>query len=228
MNKMNQKTRQDSINAKSSPWEEKPAIVFDFGGVLLDWDPRRLFLKLFDGDVVAMEKFISDVDFFAWNFEQDRGRTFAEGVAELSARFPQYADIIKAYDVRWEDTFSGAIQPTVDTLQPLIDSGHKLYALSNWSAEKFNFVDEQFAFLDLFESILVSGPLHMAKPDPRFFQMMLDRIGRPAEACVFIDDSPANIAAAERMGFKTIHFKSSSQTIAEMAGLGIELDHNKM
>ncbi|HEY3311853.1 MAG TPA: HAD family phosphatase [Anaerolineales bacterium] len=201
---------------------KKPSLVFDFGGVLLDWDPRRLFIKLFDGDTEAMEKFITEVDFFGWNFEQDRGRTFAEGVAELSARFPHYAEVINAYDVRWEETMDGPIQATVDKLQPLKDNGHRLFALSNWSEEKYHFVNHKWPFFELFEAILISGQVRLAKPDPRFFEMMLEQIGRPATECVFIDDSAANVAAAGQMGFKTIHFKSTSQMLDEMEQMEID------
>ena len=198
---------------------QKPALVFDFGGVLLDWDPRTLYRPYFDGDEAAMEKFLAEINFYVWNFEQDRGRSFAEGVAELSARFPNYSDLIKAYDTSWETSISGPIQPTVDTLQPLKENGHALYGLTNWSAEKFQLVAHKFDFFNLFEHILVSGAVRLAKPDPRIFALMQARIGRPAAECVFIDDSAPNIAAASDFGYQTIHFVSAQQMLAELAQL---------
>lgn len=200
---------------------QKSALIFDFGGVLLDWNPRNLFLKFFDADDGAMEKFLSEIDFFAWNFEQDKGRSFAAGVAELTARFPHYAHLIRAYDERWEESIRGPIQSTVDTLLPLKENGHSLYGLTNWSEEKFQLVENKYPFFDLFEIILVSGAIRLAKPDPRIFQKMLDHIGRPASECVLIDDSAVNNAAARQLGFKTIHFESTGQMLAELAQIEI-------
>jgi 2-haloacid dehalogenase len=198
---------------------QKEALIFDFGGVLLDWNPSNVFLKYFDGNVGAMEKFLGEIDFFSWNLEQDKGRPFADGVADLSARFPHYADLIKAYDENWEKSISGPIQPTVDTLRMLKESGHILYGLTNWSEEKFFLVKDKYPFFYQFETILVSGVVRLAKPDPRIFQMMLDRIGRPACECVFIDDSAINITAAQQLGFKTIHFEAARKMLEELAVL---------
>ena len=200
---------------------QKPALIFDFGGVLLDWNPRNLFIKFFDGDAARMEKFLVEIDFYAWNLELDKGRSFADGVAELTTRFPHYAHLIKAYDECWEESISGPIQATVDTLQPFKQSGHSLYGLTNWSAEKFKLVNKKYAFFSLFESILVSGVVRLAKPDVRIFQMMLDWIGRSASECVFIDDSEVNIAAARQLGFQTVHFKSAQDMLAELAQMDI-------
>ena len=199
----------------------KPAIIFDFGGVLLDWNPRNLFQKYFGEDTDAMEKFLREIDFFSWNLEQDKGRSFAEGVAELSARFPQYAYLIKAHDERREESIHGPIQSTVDALMPLKEKGHPLYGLTNWSEEKFRLVAHKYDFFNLFETILVSGSVRLVKPDPRIFQMMLDEIGRPASECVLIDDSATNTMAARQLGFKAIHYESSGQMLEELAQLEI-------
>ena len=196
-----------------------PALIFDFGGVLLDWNPRYLFAQFFAGDIVAMENFLTEINFSAWNLEQDRGRTFAEGVADLSDRFPKYADLIRAYDECWEESISGPIQSTVETLLPLKEKGYLLYGLTNWSYEKFQLVDQKFPFFDYFESILVSGFVQKVKPDPAIFQMMLAQIGRPATECIFIDDSAANIAAARNLGFMTIPYESTSQMLLNLAQL---------
>jgi len=201
--------------------EQKPALIFDFGGVLLNWDPYNLYLRFFDGNADAVDKFLAEIDFPAWNLEQDRGRSFAEGVAELSARFPQYADLIKAYNEHWEESISGPIQSTVDTLKPFKENGYLLYGLTNWSAEKFQLVKHKYPFFELFETILVSGAVRLVKPDPRIFHSMLEQIGRPAAECVLIDDSAVNVAAALQLGLKAIQFKSAPQMLAELAQMEI-------
>ena len=200
---------------------QKPALIFDFGGVLVNWDPYRIYLSFFDGNTDAVDKFLAEIDFPAWNLEQDRGRSFAEGVAELSARFPQYADLIKAYNEHWEESISGPIQSTVDTLKPFKENGYLLYGLTNWSAEKFQLVKHKYPFFELFETILVSGAVRLVKPDPRIFHSMLEQIGRPAAECVLIDDSAVNVAAALQLGLKAIQFKSAPQMLAELAQMEI-------
>jgi 2-haloacid dehalogenase len=201
---------------------DKASIIFDFGGVLLDWNPRHLYRRFFPGDPTAMETFLREVDFATWNLALDEGRPFAEAVADLSARFPQYAALIQAYDTNWEESILGPIQPTVDMLQPLKAAGYRLHGLSNWSAEKFVPVHKRYAFLEIFDPIIISGQVRLAKPDPRIFNLMLAKINRPAQECVFIYDSPANIQAANRLGFKTILFESAEQMRVELARLRIE------
>jgi 2-haloacid dehalogenase len=200
----------------------KASIIFDFGGVLLDWNPRHLYRRFFPGDPTAMETFLREVDFASWNLALDEGRPYAEAVADLSARFPKYAALIQAYDTNWEESIRGPIQPTVDMLQPLKAAGYPLHGLSNWSAEKFVPVRNQYAFLKIFDPLIISGQVRLVKPDPRIFNLMLEKINRPAQECVFIDDSPSNIQAADRLGFKTILFESAGQMRAELANLGIE------
>lgn len=202
----------------------KPAIIFDFGGVLLDWNPRYVFLKYFNGDASAVEKFLAEIDFFTWNYEQDKGGSFADAVGRLSKRFPHYSELIKAYDDQWSESIGGPIQATVNTLQPLKDNGYPLYGLTNWSRDKFGYLDNQYDFLALFDNIVVSGIVGVAKPDPRIFELMLSKIGRPANECVFIDDSQGNIDVAQKMGFKTIRFESTTQMLKELGILGITFE----
>jgi len=198
-----------------------PNIVFDFGGVLMDWNPRYLYSRYFDGDPHAMEDFLAEIHFAEWNTEQDKGRPFAEGVALLTEQFPQYAALIRAFDEHWEETVGGAILPVVGMAQRLKAAGYHLHGLSNWSEEKFRQVRQKFAFFNLFDSILVSGEVKLAKPDPRIYQIFLQRIGQPAADCLFIDDSAANIAAARQLGFGTILFESEDQLEQELAVRGL-------
>jgi 2-haloacid dehalogenase len=194
---------------------QKPAIIFDFGNVLVDWDPRYLYRKLLDGDQ-AIEQFLGEVDFFEWNLEHDAGRPFDESIAEMCARFPQYCDLIRAYDLRYEESISGPIWPTVKVLRRLKAAGYPLYGLSNWPADKFDLVRPKYEFFSWFDDIVVSGKVRIAKPDPRIFELLLERIGRPAHECLFIDDSPKNILVAQQLGFQTIRYISTEQLKQEL------------
>lgn len=189
--------------------QTRPAFVFDFGGVLIDWDPRYLYLKLFDGDSQAVEDFLVEIDFFTWNQQQDAGRPFSAAVEELCARFPQHCELITAYDERYPESLHGAIEPTVDILRALKESGDELYALSNWPAEKFQLVQGDYPFFEWFDGIVISGEVKAAKPDRHIFEILLDVVARPAGECLFIDDSLVNIDTAQEMGFQTIHFRDS-------------------
>lgn len=188
-----------------------PAIIFDVGEVLLHWDPRHLYRKIFNGDNQAMERFLAEIDFFGWNLEQDKGRPFAEGIGILCQQFPQYCHLIRAYGERYEESILGPIQPTIEILRELKEAGYPLYALSNWSAETYPKVRPKYAFFDWFDDILLSGEVNLAKPDERIYALFLERIGRRAEECLFIDDSQANVDVARRLGFKAIRFESPEQ-----------------
>jgi 2-haloacid dehalogenase len=198
-----QQTQPDFQTAKQAA---RPAIIFDFGGVLIDWDPRYLYRKLFDSDE-QVETFLREVDFFEWNLKQDAGRAFEDAVAELCAQFPHYCEMISAYDHRYDESLSDPISGTVEILRTLKQAGYALYGLSNWPGEKFRNVRHKFPFFEWFDDIVISGEVRLAKPDPRIFALLLERIGRPAQECVFIDDSAKNIAVAREMGFQTIQFE---------------------
>jgi 2-haloacid dehalogenase len=195
-------------------------VVFDLGGVLIDWNPRHLYRQLFD-DEAAMERFLAEVCHTAWNEEQDRGRTFAEAIEEAAGRFPDHRALIQAYHQRWGEMLAGPIEGSVALLAELKEAGHELHALTNWSVETFPIARERYQFLTWFESILVSGEERLIKPDPRIFQLLLERIGRTAEACVYIDDNPKNAAAAAALGFDAVHFKSPEELRAELTRLGV-------
>ncbi len=196
-------------------------IIFDYGNVLLEWNPRYLYQRFFPDDPEGMERFFRDVDFLEWNAQQDKGRTFKEGIAELSKQFPQYSHLVQAYHDHWSDSIVGAIAGTVDILRQLKKAGYKLYGLSNWSAETFPRAREKYDFFDLFDDMVISGDVGHLKPDARIFQIMLDKIGKPAPECLFIDDSLANIQQAQKMGFPVIHFQSPEQLKASLRGLQI-------
>jgi 2-haloacid dehalogenase len=188
----------------------RPAIVFDLGGVLIDWNPRHLYRKLID-DEATMEWFLAEVCHSAWNEEQDRGRTFAAAIDEAAALHPDHRSLIAAYFERWDEMLAGPIEGSVVILEELKDAGYELHALTNWSAETFPFARDRFAFLDWFESILVSADVGLIKPDPRIFELLLARIGRPPAACVYIDDNPKNVAAAAALGLDAIAFADAGQ-----------------
>ena len=205
---------------------KKGAIIFDFGGVLIDWDPRYLYRKFFDGDSAGMEAFLAEIGFTEWNRRQDAGRSFAEGVAELSSRYPQYAELIKAYDERWQESVAGPIRPVVDILVSIKAAGYPLGGLSNWSAEKFKLVRNQYEFFEWFDQIVISGEVCLAKPDPEIFSVLLERLGCTAPQCLFIDDSSVNIQVARGMGFNTIRYRSPEQLKQELRKKGIAFDRD--
>lgn len=194
-----------------------PAIIFDFGGVLMDWNVRYLFDKLL-ADRAETERVLAEIGFNEWNLEMDRGRSFAESVDELSGKFPQYADLIRAFDERWEETQRGPLPDTVEILQALAGRGYALYGLTNWSAEKYALTSRKYPLFDLFDDVVVSGEVKLVKPDPRIYALLLEKIGRPAAECLFIDDSAANVEAARQLGFQAIHFKSAEQLSRELSG----------
>jgi 2-haloacid dehalogenase len=200
---------------------KSPVIVFDFGGVLMDWNPRHLYRKLFS-DELAMERFLEEIGFNAWNLEQDRGdRSLAEAVALLARRFPAYRELIQAFHERWEETLPGPIEPTVRILDELKVAGYSLYGLSNWSAETFFWVRHRYPFFDWFQAIVLSGEVKMVKPDPGIYRALLARIGRPAGECLFIDDTAANVSGAEALGFDAILFRSPEQLRDALRARGI-------
>jgi len=197
------------------------AIIFDYGGVLLTWDPRRIFQRFFPGGLQEVEAFMEEIKFMEWHKQQDNGRTFADAIAERSAEFPQYAHILPVYDTHWEESVVGPISGTVEILRKLKEAGYPLYGLSNYSAEKFPLSRPKYEFFNWFDDMVISGDVGLVKPDPAIFRLLLTRIGRTAEECVFIDDSSANVATARELGFTTIQFHSPDQLEQELRRLRI-------
>jgi 2-haloacid dehalogenase len=194
------------------------AIIFDFGNVLLEWDPRYLYRRYFD-DEEAMERFLQEVNFMEWNAHQDQGRSFAEGVAELSKKFPHYADLIQAYPDHWPDSLGHYFRDTVNLMERLKAAGYRLYGLSNWSAETLPYVRQNYDFLHLLDDFVISGEVGHRKPSPEIFHILLAKIGKPAQQCLFIDDSRANIERAQQLGFVTVLFESAGQLERELQDL---------
>ncbi|TGD81546.1 HAD family hydrolase [Hymenobacter wooponensis] len=196
-------------------------IVFDLGGVLIDWNPRYLYKQLFT-DEQEMESFLSTVTTSDWNEEQDAGRTIAEGTALLVAKHPEHRELIEHFYGRWPEMLGGAIQGTVDVLTELRNSGrYRLYALTNWSEETFPIALEQFEFLHWFEGIVVSGTEKSRKPFADFYQTLLTRYQIEPGQAVFIDDNERNIHAAQAVGLQTVHFQSPEQLRTELAALQV-------
>lgn len=183
------------------------AIVFDYGNVLLEWNPRHLYRRFFN-DEETMERFLHEINFMEWNAQQDKGRPFSEGVAALSKEFPQHTQLIQAYHDHWKDSIGEAYWGTVEIMKKLKQAGYPLYGLSNWSSETFPLIREKYDFFDLFDDMIISGEVGHVKPHPEIFHILLERIGRPAQECLFIDDSLANIQQAQKIGFATIQFES--------------------
>ncbi|QJX49171.1 HAD family phosphatase [Hymenobacter taeanensis] len=196
-------------------------IVFDLGGVLIDWNPRYLYKKLFT-DEQEMDAFLNTITTPDWNEEQDAGRTLAEGTALLVAKHPEHRELIEHFYGRWPEMLGGAIQGTVDILTELRASGrYRLYALTNWSAETFPIALEQFEFLHWFEGIVVSGTEKSRKPFPDFYHTLLTRYQIEPSQAVFIDDNERNIHAAEAVGLHAVHFQSPEQLRTELAALQV-------
>jgi 2-haloacid dehalogenase len=196
------------------------AVVFDLGGVLIDWNPRYLYRTLFD-DEAEMEAFLSEVTTQEWNAQQDAGRPWAEAVEALVALHPGRRELIEAYWHRWPETLGGPIQGTVEILRELRARGVRTYALSNWSAETFPLARPRFPFLDWFDGILISGEAKLVKPDPRIFAHLLKKFGLEAGSTVFIDDSATNIHAASEAGLIAIRFTDPPDLRRELAELGL-------
>ena len=195
-------------------------IVFDFGGVLIDWNPRNLYRRFFD-DPRDMETFLSDVDFGAWNAHQDRGRPFAEGVSELSTRFPHYAPLIRAYHEHWQESVGTPIEGSIRVLREVKAQGYPVYGLSNWSAETFPLIRSRYDFFNLLDDYVISGDVGLVKPDPEIFRALLHKIHRTAAQSVFIDDSIDNIRSALALGFTCIRFESPAQLEQQLRQLRI-------
>lgn len=196
-------------------------VVFDLGGVLLDWNPRHLYRKLFGGRAAEMEQFLTEVCSEEWNLQNDAGRPFADGVAALQAAHPHLAELIAAYHHRWDETLAGALEDTVAILSELRRLGVPLYALTNFSAEKFPIARDRFAFLEWFDGIVVSGEEKAIKPDRAIFDILIGRYGLDPRRTLFIDDVARNVEAAASLGFHVHQFTGAEPLRRSLQAAGI-------
>ena len=197
-------------------------IIFDFGGVLIDWNPEYLFRKVFD-DENEMRFFLREVCSNDWNLKQDEGRTFEEAIRLLSEEHPQYKDEIAQYFSRWLETVGGDIAENSSLIEAL-KPNYRLFGLTNWSAETFPLAYRKYPFFKALDGIVVSGEEKLIKPDHRIYQRLLERYDLILGESVFIDDSKPNIDAALELGFKVVHYSEQVNLKEELVKLGIQID----
>lgn len=190
-------------------------IVFDFGGVLVDWNPRYLYDKYF-GDEERSQWFLDNICLYSWNLQMDGGKPFAEGVRELQAEHPEWTEAIGIYHTRWIEMMGGEVEGTADVLRALKRAGYGIYGLTNWSAETFPLIRDTYPVFGEFDGIVVSGEEHLLKPDAAIYRCLLDRYGLQPEESIFIDDNAANVEAARGVGMKALRFESARQLADEL------------
>ncbi len=195
-------------------------VVFDLGGVLVDWDPRYLLRKVMPGREAEMETLIADVLNHGWNLERDTGDSWADAIARAKVEHPQWADIFDVYTARWAETLGGSHEDSVAILHELKDRGIPLYALSNWSAEMFPHAEARYDWLGLFDGIVVSGRIGLIKPERPIFDYLLETYGLAAGDILFIDDHEPNIVAARSYGIHSHHFEGAADLRAELVSEG--------
>lgn len=199
-------------------------IIFDLGGVLIDWNPEYVYLDVFNGDREKMQWFFDNVCTHDWNENQDAGYPLAKATEERVALFPEHEELIRMYYGRWEEMLGDAIEGTVAILKKLIDhKNYKVVALTNWSHETFPIALQRFDFLHWFEGILVSGEEKTRKPFKDIYELTLNRFNIEANRAIFIDDNLRNIIAAKDMGINTILFKTPEQLEEELKTFNIQL-----
>lgn len=195
------------------------AVVFDLGGVLIDWNPRYLYRSIFDGED-EMEAFLGSVCTMEWHYQHDLGRPMTETLPELVGQFPEYETQILAW-AREDDMIAGSIEPTVAILRELCQQAVPCFALTNWPDDTFARARERFPFLASFDGIVVSGAEGIAKPDPAIFRLILDRYHLDAASTLFIDDSPVHVEAARSLGLRAHRFTDSGALRRELVACGL-------
>lgn len=196
-------------------------IIFDFGGVLMDWNPRYFFKDYFNDDE-KMEFFLKNVAVDDWNAEQDRGRTLKEGTEILIEKYPDWEKEVRAYYDNWTTMLRSDIPKNVEVLRKLADTDYELFGLTNWSHETFPYALANYDFFELFKGkIVVSGEENLIKPDPKIWELLLERYSIKAEESVFIDDNAKNIEAAKTLGFITVHVTEETDLQTELEKHGV-------
>jgi 2-haloacid dehalogenase len=199
-------------------------IIFDLGGVLIDWNPEYVYLEVFEGDRKKMQWFFDEICTMDWNENQDAGYPLQQATEDRVKMFPQYEEWIRMYYGRWEEMLGDSIEDTVEVLNQLLKNpDYRVAALTNWSAETFPVALDRFEFLHLFEGIVVSGAENTRKPFADIYQLTLDRFDFKAEESLFIDDNLRNVEAASNMGIHTIHFKNPKELKLNLEAKAIRL-----
>ena len=192
-------------------------IIFDLGGVLVDWKPEYVYRKIFNGDEEKVQWFLNTVCTNDWNIEQDAGRTIEEAINIKIAEFPQYSAWIRLYYTEWHNMFSGAINENVALFKTFKASNkYKVYALTNWSAETWSLALKLFPFLDEFDGVVVSGQEKTRKPFPEIYNIILNRYNITPEKAIFIDDNKENISTAINLKLHGIHYKNPPQLMKSL------------
>ena len=200
------------------------AIIFDLGGVLIDWNPEYVYLDVFNGDREKMKWFFDEICTMDWNENQDAGYPIAKATEERVAMFPEHEELIRIYYGRWKEMLGEHIQGTVDILKSLVDNDkYKVVALTNWSHETFPIALERFEFLHWFEGIVVSGEEKTRKPFNKIYETTLTRFNIEPEHSVFIDDNLRNVEASNALGINGIHFKNPETLIKQLKEFNINL-----
>ncbi len=197
-------------------------VVFDIGNVLLRWDLRNLYRKVFE-DEARMERFLATALAVDFILQTDVDPDFAGAVEARARAFPEFADELRLYDTRWVETLDGPIEENVALLRRLRAAGRPVHALSNFSTAKFAATEALHDFLNAFDTRIVSGHVGVAKPDPRIYQLLFERSGRRPHELLFIDDSPVNVRAAEALGMATIQYKPGVDLESALAARGVRV-----
>ena len=194
-------------------------IIFDFGGVLIDWNPEYLYKDEFESEF-DMKCFLENICTPEWNIQQDAGRPLAEATEILQKKHPEHKEMIGLYYGRWEEMLGGVIEDNVQVLHLLKDK-YPLYGLTNWSAETIPIAYSRYDFFNYLEGIVVSGDEKLIKPDSKLYKILLDRYNLKANESLFIDDNLQNIETAREMGFHTIHYTENIDLEKEVKEMGV-------
>lgn len=190
-------------------------IVFDVGEVLINWDPRHLYRKVFD-DEAEMEHFLANICTHEWNYRQDAGYCWDKAIDEKCDEFPEHAENIKLYKERWPEMVAGGVDGSVEVLLKLKEKGWPIYAITNYHQDTFALSQKLWPFLTAFDGVVVSGEEKICKPEPRIYEILFERYNLTPENCVFIDDRKENIEGAEKAGMTGILFENPHQMKAEL------------
>ena len=215
--------RTNPVARPAPPRQGRPvtAVLWDLGGVLLDWDPRHLYRQLFGDDVAGMEDFLATVCTASWHAEQDLGRPIEEACVELSKQHPQQAPLILAWAQRNEEMVKGPVKGSIDLLAEVVEAGVPCYALTNMERESFERRVQRYEFFDWFDGCFVSGFEGVMKPDPRFFKLALERFALVPEETFFTDDKPDNVTAAAGLGVPATVFRDAGALRSELVSRGV-------